>query len=115
MLIKHLRYINLIQVHVCIALLLPIAIKSAYVGLLIVSADYANTTADVRFGPSIRTQCVLIPLINDVVLEAPKQFRIKLAMVTPLPCIVLTPDTATIVINDDDGKWFIIGNWNTVS
>ena len=84
-------------------------------GLPIVSADYANTTADLRFGPSIRTQCVLIPLINDVVLEAPKQFRVKLDMVTPLPGIVLTPDTATIVINDDDGKWFIIGNWNTVS
>ena len=68
------------------------------------SADYANTTADLMFGPSSRNQCVLIPVINDMVPETLEQFRVKLAMTIPLPGIVLTPDTATIVINDDDGK-----------
>ena len=45
-----------------------------------------------------------IPVISDMVLEIPEQFAVMLAMVTPLPGIVLTPDLATIVINDDGGK-----------
>ena len=75
-----------------------------YVSLIIVSADYANTTADLTFGPSSRKQCVLIPVINDMVPENREYFRVKLAMTTPLPGIVITPDIATIVINDDDGE-----------
>ena len=75
-----------------------------YASLILVSTDYANTTADLTFGPHDRSQCVLIPLINDMVPENQEQFKVKLAMITPLPGIVLTPDTATIVINDDDGE-----------
>ena len=75
-----------------------------YAYLIIVSADYENTTADLRFGPSSRNQCVPIPLINDMVPEVPEHFTVMLGMVTPLPGIVLAPDIATIVINDDDGK-----------
>ena len=76
----------------------------SYTSLMTVSADYANTTTDLRFIPSSRKQCVQIPVINDMVPETPEQFRVQLAMVTPLPGIVLTPDVATIVINDDDGE-----------
>ena len=72
--------------------------------LIIASADYNSTTADLMFGPSSRKQCVLIPVINDMVLETQEYFQVKVAMTTPLPGIVLTADTATIVINDDDGK-----------
>ena len=68
------------------------------------SADYANTTAGLTFGPSSRTQCVLIPVINDMVPENQEYFRAKLAMATPLPGVVLTPDTVIVFINDDDGK-----------
>jgi len=75
-----------------------------YAYLIIVSADYSNTTADLMFGPSSRKQCVLIPVINDMVPENQEYFRVKVAMTTPLPGIVLTPDIATIVINDDDGE-----------
>ena len=76
----------------------------AYVSLIIASADYTNTTADLMFGPSSRNQCVLIPVINDMFPENQEYFRVKLAMTTPLPGIVITPGTATIVINDDDGE-----------
>ena len=58
---------------------------------------------DLRLGSSIRKQCVLIPVIDDMVSETPEQFRVELAMTTPLPGVV-TPDTATIIINDDDGE-----------
>ena len=63
------------------------------------SADYANTTAGLTFGPSIRKQCVLIPVINDMVPENQEYFRVKLAMATPLPGVVLTPDTVIVFIN----------------
>jgi len=67
-----------------------------------VSADYANTTVDLRFGPCTRNQCVAIPLMNDLVPEAPEHFTVKVATITPLPGIVLTPVTATVFISDDD-------------
>ena len=70
---------------------------------IIAVADYTNTTAELKFGPRMR-KCVQIPVINDMVPEAPEHFSIKLAMATPLPGIVLTPDIATVVINDDDGE-----------
>jgi len=72
--------------------------------LIIASADYTNTTADLTFGPSTRKRCVLIPVINDMVPENQEYFRVKLAMTTPLPGIVLNPDIVTVLINDDDGR-----------
>ena len=75
-----------------------------YTSLTIASNDYANTTAGLMFGPRNRSQCVLIPVINDMVPESQEYFRVKLAMTTPLPGIVLTPDISTTFINDDDGK-----------
>ena len=75
-----------------------------YTSLLIVSADYANTTAVMRFGVSSGKQCVQIQVINDMVPETQEYFQVKVAMTIPLPGIVLTPDNATIVINDDDGE-----------
>ena len=74
--------------------------------LTIASADYASTSANLRYGPSSRNQCVPIPIINDMVPEVPEQFRVMLAVVTPLPGIVLTPESTTVTINDDDGKYF---------
>ena len=72
--------------------------------LIIASADYTSIATNLRFGLNSRNQCVLIPVINDMVSETQEYFQVKVAMATPLPGIVLTPDTATIVINDDDGK-----------
>ena len=45
-----------------------------------------------------------IPIINDMIPEVQKCFRIMLTVITPLPGIILTPDNATVVINSDDGK-----------
>ena len=76
-----------------------------HTSLIIASADYTNTTSDLMFGPHNRNQCVLIPVINDMVPESKEYFRVKLAMTTPLPAgIVLTPDISITFINDDDGK-----------
>jgi len=72
--------------------------------LIIASADYTSIATNLRFGLNSRNRCVQIPVINDMVPETQEYFRVMLAMTTPLPGIVLTPDTAAIVINDDDGK-----------
>ena len=71
----------------------------------IASADYTSKSVDLMFGPSSRRQCVLIPVINDMVPEVPECFSVVLSMTTPLAGVILTPDNATVVINDDDGKW----------
>ena len=56
------------------------------------------------FGPSNNKRCVLIPVTNDMVPEVPEHFGIMLSMTTPLAGVILTPDNATVVINDDDGE-----------
>ena len=57
------------------------------------------------FGPSIRKQCVLISVLNDTVPEVPEHFSIMLSMTTLLAGVILTPDNATVVVNDDDGEY----------
>ena len=47
---------------------------------------------------------MLIPVFNDVVPEVPEYFSVVLSMTTPLAGVILTPDNATVVINDDDGE-----------
>ena len=56
------------------------------------------------FGPSSKKQCMLISALNDTVPEVPEHFSVVLSMTTPLAGVILTPDTATVVINDDDGE-----------
>ena len=73
--------------------------------LIIASADYISIATNLRFGLNRRKQCVLIPVINDVVPEVQESFRVMLTTTTPSPGIILTPDIATIVINSDDGKY----------
>jgi len=72
--------------------------------LITASADYNSTTADLMFGPSNKKECVVIPVVNDMIPENQEHFRVKLAMGTPQPGITLTPDIVTVFINDDDGK-----------
>ena len=55
-------------------------------------------------GPSSNKWCVGIPVLNDMVPEVPEHFSVVLSMATPLAGVVLTPDDATVVINDDDGE-----------
>ena len=56
------------------------------------------------FGPSNNKRCLTIQVLNDTVPEVPEHFSVVLSMTTPLAGVVLTPDSATVVINDDDGE-----------
>ena len=71
----------------------------------IASADYTSKSIDLMFGPSIRKQCVRIPVLNDTIPEVSEHFSVVLSMTTLLAGVILTPDNATVVINDDDGEY----------
>ena len=45
-----------------------------------------------------------ISVTNDTVPEVPEHFSVVLSMTTSLAGVILTPDNATVVINDDDGQ-----------
>ena len=45
-----------------------------------------------------------IPVLNDTVPEVPEHFGVVLSMTTSPAGVILTPDNATVVINDDDGE-----------
>ena len=75
------------------------------ISLTIASADYTSKSVDLIFGPSSRKQCVLISVTNDTVPEVPEHFSVVLSMTTPLAGVILTPDSATVVITDNDGKY----------
>ena len=79
-------------------------LNTYYALYTIASADYTSKSIDLMFGPSIRKQCVLIPVLNDTIPEVPEHFSVVLSMTTPLAGVILTPDNVTVVINDDDGK-----------
>ena len=79
-----------------------------YISDTIASADYTSKSIDLIFGPSISKQCAMIPVTNDTVPEVPEHFTVMLFMKTSLAGVVLTPDSATVVINDDDGKDFFL-------
>ena len=70
----------------------------------IASADYTSKSVDLMFGSSNNKRCVVIPVTNDAIPEDPEHFSVMLSMTTPLAGVILTPDNATVVINDDDGK-----------
>ena len=71
----------------------------------IASADYTSKSVDLTvFESSNKKQCVQISVTNDTVPEVPEHFSVVLSMTTPLAGVILTPDNATVVINDDDGK-----------
>ena len=48
---------------------------------------------------------MLISVLNDTIPEVSEHFRVVLSMTTPLAGVILTPDNATVVINDDDGEY----------
>ena len=91
------------RTHVILILLLTINMHCTL--FTIASADYTSKSVDLMFGPSITKQCVQISVLNDKVPEVSEHFSVVLFMTTPLTGVILTPDNATVVINDDDGEY----------
>ena len=72
--------------------------------------DYLRQDIVVTFEPEISSLDIVIPLINDDVMETTKEFSLSLELVDGVQSSTLvSPSTATVAIHDDDGVW----KWNT--
>ena len=68
-------------------------------------SDYQQLTVVLTFGEGLERNCTQIELMNDMVLEGPESF---VAVLSTLENVVtLVPDTAQILIRDDDGEWIL--------
>ena len=59
---------------------------------------------EISFNSSVATQCQIIPVISDVILENDETFLINLNASDP--DVLLENSTATITITNDDRKLF---------
>ena len=97
-------YTDTISIHAHVDSFLLLACSMCSALFSTASVDYTRKSVDLVFGPSSRKRCALIPVLNDMVPEVPEHFSVFLSMRTPLAGVILTPNNATVVINDDDGE-----------
>ena len=66
--------------------------------------DFETTTSQLTFnkGGSARN-CFLVPIVNDGLVEAEQQFRVRMELLSPVPGFHLSSSYATVIILDDDG------------
>ena len=60
------------------------------------------------FDPMTTTQNVVIPLINDDVMESDEGFSLNLLPTNKTEGIIISMDTASIMISDDDGMFEVL-------
>ena len=68
-----------------------------------VEPDYQALTVQLTFTSSMTEICRDITIINDVFYEDPENFNVILTTVDP--DVILNPDTGTITVLDEDGKY----------
>ena len=64
--------------------------------------DYVAVTTNLTFNISMPTQVVTIPILNDLVVENDKSFRVTLT--TFDTAATLRSQTASVTIRDNDSK-----------
>ena len=68
------------------------------------AADYDKSRAGVTFRPCGVEVCVDVPIMNDCSLERDENFIISLEPEVGLTNRIITNDSLTVTIEDDDGK-----------
>ena len=68
------------------------------------AADYDKSRVDVTFRPCVSRQCVAVPIIDDCSLERDENFTISLEPEVGLTNRIITNDSLTVTIEDDDSK-----------
>ena len=61
---------------------------------------------EISFNSSVATQCQIIPVISDAILEIDETFLINLN--TSDPDVLLENNSATITVTNDDRKFLLI-------
>jgi len=64
--------------------------------------DYTVTSSDLMFNAITSSQTVTIPILEDNIVEGSETIIVTLASADPTA--VLNPPTASITIEDNDGK-----------
>jgi len=70
--------------------------------------DYSSVTVDMTFDGVSNSSCARIAIMDDDSLEGVESFNIKIVLDTAAPnnsAVLLRPDTTTVYISDNDGKW----------
>ena len=68
------------------------------------AADYDKSRVDVTFRRCADRMCVAVPIINDCSLERDENFTISLEPEVRLTNRIITDDSLTVTIEDDDSK-----------
>ena len=69
--------------------------------------DYRGVSTDVTLSPSNPEQCVSVEVVDDSAVEETESLTVSLSLPAGgLSSLQLTPNTATILITDNDGKCF---------
>ena len=65
--------------------------------------DYVVTSSDLVFNATTSSQTVTIPILDDNIFEGSETIIMTLASADP--AAILTPQTANVTIEDNDGKY----------
>ena len=68
------------------------------------AADYDKSRVNVTFRPCDARECVAVPIMNDCSLERDENFTISLEPEVFLTDRIITGDSLTVTIEDDDSK-----------
>ena len=64
--------------------------------------DYTVTSSDLTFNASTSSQTVTIPILEDDIVEGSETIIVTLTSADP--AAILSPPSASVTIEDDDGK-----------
>ena len=71
--------------------------------------DYLQQAVVLTFEPNINSLDIVIPLVNDDVMEATEEFSLSLELVRGgQSSNLVSPSITNVVILDDDGVWIIL-------
>ena len=69
------------------------------------SSDYTTVSMNLTFNAGTTTRTVMIPILGDNVEEDNETFTLSLTNMAGETAVTLNPQTTTVTINNDDGKW----------
>ena len=64
--------------------------------------DYSFTSSELIFSATTSSQAVTIPILDDTILESSETINVTLTSVDP--AAILSPASAVITLDDNDGK-----------
>ena len=64
--------------------------------------DYVVTSSDLTFDAATSSETVTIPLLEDDIVEGSETVIVTLTSADP--AVILNPSTASVTIEDNDGK-----------